>query len=158
AIGVTIFLVDSFVVMPYFSGTAPGNSWYAGYWAAYGSTPVRAATGMLAHPLRVAGDLSRSGVKDLLETMAFLPFLGYEWLIAALPGLVVYGTAGRGLEGIAHFPIYYSSPSIALLVVASARGLARLRLKGRSLTQCRKIVRLGALAFCLVSALDGASY
>ncbi len=157
-IGLAAFLIATFVVMPYFDRSAPGNPWYAFYWSAYGPTPTGAALGMLRHPLQVARDVARSGGKDLLETLAFLPFVGYEWLLAALPGLVVYGTAGQGLEGVSQFPIYYSSPVIAFLVVAAAQGVARLGLRGKSPLRQRRVVRLGALSFCLASALDGASY
>lgn len=113
---------------------------------------------MLRHPLKVAGDVGRSGVVGLLETLGFLSLAGYEWLIAALPALLVYGVSNGGRGGLAQFSIYYSAAVLPFLLLAAARGLARISAWSRSGAARRRALRLGAIGLLLVSALDGASY
>lgn len=158
ALAVAGFSIGSFLVIPHFAATVPGQPWYAPLWSAYGPTPLRAAVGMLRHPLKVAGDVGRSGVVGLLETLGFLPLAGYEWLVAALPALLVYGVSNGGRGGLAQFSIYYSAAVFPFLLLAAARGLARIGAWSRSGAGRRRAMRLGAIGLLFVSALDGASY
>jgi uncharacterized membrane protein len=158
AIAVAAFSIGSFLVIPHFAATVPGQPWYTPLWGAYGPTPLQAAVGMLRHPLTVAGDVGRSGVVGLLETLGFLPLAGYEWLVAALPALMVYGASNGGRGGLAQFSIYYSAAVLPLLLLAAAKGLARISAWSRSGAGRRRALRLGAIAILFVSALDGASY
>jgi hypothetical protein len=158
AIAVAASCIGSFLVIPHYAATVPGQPWYAPLWSAYGPTPLRAAVGMLRHPLKVAGDVGRSGVVGLLETLGFLPLAGYEWLVAALPALLVYGVSNGGRGGLAQFSIYYSAAVLPILVLAAARGLARVGEWSTAGAGRRKAMRLGAIGLLLVSALDGASY
>jgi hypothetical protein len=113
---------------------------------------------MVLQPVDVAKDLCRSGVKDVLETFGFLPLLGFEWFLAALPALVIYGVSAGGKGGTAQFSLYYSSPVLAFLVVAAAHGLARIGGSKTSATQRHLRIRIGALGFLLLCAFDGAGY
>jgi len=158
AIAAAAFSISSFLVIPRFSGRAPGDPWYMSMWSAYGAAPVQAGLGILWHPLRVAEDLARSGAKDVLETLGFLPLIGYEWLLAALPALVVYGVSEGGRGGLARFSIYYSAAVLPILMIAAVRGLARLSALKQSNAGRRRAVRVGALGLLLVCAFDGASY
>jgi len=158
ALAVAAFSIGSFFVIPHFAATVPGQPLYSPLWNAYGPTPIRAVVGMLRHPLKVAGDVGRSGVVGLLETLGFLPLAGYEWLVAALPALLVYGVSNGGRGGLAQFSIYYSAAVLPILLLAAAHGLARIGAWSASGAGRRRAMHLGAVGLLLVSALDGASY
>lgn len=151
------YAVSAYVVMPRVSGSPPGHAWYASMWSQYGADPARAVLGMAAHPVSVIGDLSRSGIRHLLETLIFIPLAGWPWLVAAVPGLLVYGVAGGGEAMAAQFSVYYSAPVLPTLFVAAAFGICRLSAIWKRGPR-RHRLRAIALIVCLVSALDGASY
>ena len=152
------FAISSFLVIPHFAGPSPGRAWYAPMWEAYGGTPLQVGFGILRHPSRVVSDLARSGARHLLETLGFFPFLGYEWFLAALPTLLVYGIAGGGRGGVAQFSIYYTASVLPILVVAAAKAVARFgRWHTRGISRRRR-TRLSAILLFLLCAFDGASY
>jgi len=106
----------------------------------------------------MAGDVARSGVMGPIETLGFLPLLGYEWLVAALPALLVYGVSNGGRGGLAQLSIYYSGAVLPLLFIAAACALTRIgawRVWGRGR---QHVVRLGSIALLVLCSLDGASY
>jgi uncharacterized membrane protein len=157
ATSLAAFLVGTRIVIPHFSGEPAGRPWYWAYWAAYGETPVAAAVGMLRHPVRLAGDLARSGLPHLLEPLLLLPVAGYQWFLAALPALVAYSVSSN--PGLSQFSIYYSAPVLPFLFAAAAGGLWRVTRffeAGRNPDLSRR--RLGALLLFAVCALDGAGY
>ena len=164
AAGTALYLLSTRYVMPAAAHTAPGHAWYSGYWRGYGPTPNAAAAALVTHPLRVFTDLSRSGVANLLGTFLFLPLLGFDWLLLALPALIVYGVAGGGLGQISHFSIYYSAPVLAVLAIAAAKGARRVavciarRAREARLARSRLVLRLLATATLLACALDGPGY
>jgi uncharacterized membrane protein len=152
-----VFLFDTRIVMPHFSGSE--RAWYAGYWASYGDSPSSAAIGILGHPIRAADDVARSGLRDLLEPLLFLPLAGPEGLLAAAPVLVPYAASNN--EHISQFSIHYSLAAVPLLFFAAAMGVRRLssvRSAGVAPERLRKRRRLWALALLLACALDGAGY
>ncbi len=157
-IAMAAFFISSFLVIPHFAATVPGRAWYMSMWSSYGPTPATAVFGILRQPLRAAAQVVRSGVPGLLETLGFLPLLGYKWLAAAFPALVAYGVSDEGRGGLARFSIYYSSPVLPILLVAATEALDRLAAKTSSSIVRRRSVRLGALGLLLVCAFDGASY
>ena len=155
--GLCVYMLSTRVVMPHAAGVAAGHPWYASYWGAFGATPLLAARGMLLHPLQVLRALWSSGIRDLLEPLLFLPLLGGTWLVAAIPALIVYGTASN--PGIANFALYYSAPVLPLLFIAAAAGLRRLSrvLPGTRLSRLewQRVIAFLVLGGC---ALDGAGY
>ena len=157
SLAVAAYIFSADVVMPRVSGLPPGHAWYSAMWSEYGMGPIRAVLGMLTHPLSVLRDLSRSGTRHLFEPLLFLPLAGWPWLVAALPGILVYGVADGGRGALAQFSLYYSAPVLPLLFVASAGGVQRIASAWRAGPSPYK--RRGmALALCLVCALDGAGY
>lgn len=157
AIGLVVFLVDYLVVLPHFAGQA-GPPWYAHYWAKYGSSPPAAALGMLLHPLEVASDLLQSGFWRLAGGLAFVPLLGFEWLLAAAAVVVPYGSAQ--VVQLSRFRLYYAMPVLPFLFAAAAAGLHRIVAFKKVLpaTDRRARYRTGALAVLLVSAFYGPGY
>jgi uncharacterized membrane protein len=158
AIAAAAFCVGTFLVIPHFASTVPGRTWYMAMWSGYGATPAEAALGILRHPLRAGADIARSGVAGVLETLGFLPILGYEWFVAAIPALVAYGVSEGGRGGLARFSIYYSAPVLPILLLAASAGLARLAAKVSSDAGRQRAVRIGSLGLLLLCAFDGASY
>lgn len=157
SMAVAAYVLSAYVVMPRASGSPPGHAWYSSMWSRYGADPTHAVLGMVVHPVSVVGDLSRSGIRHLLESLAFVPLAGWPWLAAAAPGLLVYGVAGGGEAKAAQFSLYYSAPVLPILFVATAFGIRRLSTIWKRGPE-RHSVRGIALVACIVSALDGASY
>lgn len=153
------FAIAHFLVMPYFAAGAAGEPWYSAMWGRYGPTPLKAASAMLAQPWEVANDVVKSGLRDLLEPLLFLPLIGWEWLLAAAPASVVYATASG--DQLSRFNLYYSAPVLGFLFLGSALGLSRIvnrMRRSRGVLPKRRRVRMGAAIFLLVCAFDGPSY
>lgn len=157
AAGLATFLVGTRIVIPHYSGEPAGRPWYWTYWAAFGQTPVSAAMGMLQHPVRLAGDMARSGLPHLIEPLLLLPLAGYEWILAALPALVVYSASSN--PQLSQFSIYYSAPVLPFLFAAAAQGLRRVtQFFDAGPERDRFNLRLGALLLFAVCVFDGAGY
>jgi hypothetical protein len=156
---VAAFLVDTAVSLPHFARAVAQGRWHAWYWQAFGATPLAAAWGMAEHPLRLLGAVTRSGAIPLLASLAFVPVIGWEWGVAAVPALLVYGSADHAQ--LAGLRLYYSMPVLALLFAAVPPGLLRLSRAGvsRAATPVlRTRLRVAALAVLLVCAFDGGGY
>lgn len=157
AAGLAVSALGLFLVMPHWSGRSELAPWYSHYWEAYGATPIGAALGMLRSPARVIRDILRSGVPDLLESVAFLPLGGGRWFLAILPALIAYSAAGN--PQLSHFGIYYAAPLLALLFYGAARGIRALSRRGDPIPAVmRRRTRLLALGLLIVCAFDGAGY
>jgi hypothetical protein len=89
-----------------------------------------------------------------MEPLLYLPLVGFEWLLAALPALVPYSVAKH--EKLAQFRLYYSMPVLPFLFAGAARGLQRAA--GRIRGGGRLPVRAGAFLLLMTCALDGAGY
>jgi len=153
----TVFAISSYVVMPGNSGSPIGVAWYSDMWSDYGRSPLAAAAGMALRPLRVARDLSHSGIRHILEPLLFTPILGGPWLFASVPGLLVYGVAGHGKANVAQFALYYSAPILPLLTISAAAGVRRVASIGAASKRVA-LVRIGVALVCLMCALDGPGY
>ncbi|MCU1244928.1 MAG: putative rane protein [Acidobacteria bacterium] len=156
ALAVGGFAFDYFWAMPHFATTS--QPWYAWYWSDFGPTPLRAGAGIATHPLLAAFKLAISGVPRLLATLLLLPLAGPEWLLAATPGLVIYGVAA--LPQLRDFDLYYSLPLLPLLYCAAASGAARLAAVAarRWAVSERAALRTLAMAAFLASTFTGAGY
>lgn len=161
AAGVAGYLADTRLLMPWFSGESV--PWYSWYWTHYGADPLSALGAMMSHPTRVASDLGSSGVWRLLRTTLFLPVLGLEWSVAALPGLVMYGIARH--EKLSRFALYYSMPLLPFLFAALPVALLRTaRLFGSrsghetDYPALRARYRVGAVIVLLACAFDSSQY
>jgi uncharacterized membrane protein len=152
-VAILAFCLDYLVVMPHFAGTR--NPWYGSYWSAWASTPARASLQMATHPLRVAECVSTSGTVRLIATLLLSPLIGFEWLAAAAPALIVYSTAS--LEKLRQFDLYYSMPVLPLLFCAAGAGVTRaagfVEFPFR-----RRVKRLACCAVLLAASLSGAGY
>jgi hypothetical protein len=157
SVGMIFFLLDYYVVLPYFAGHH-GPPWYSHYWAKYGPSPLAAALGMASHPVELARDFMRSGIWRLMGTLAFIPLGGYEALLAAVPMIAAYGAA-EGTQ-LAQLRLYYSLPVLPFVFLAAASGLTRLRLLRERTLPARGLAwcRVGALVLLLVSAFVGPGY
>lgn len=149
-----MFAFDTQILMPRLSASGSAAPWYSWYWADYGSTPLRAAAGMVVHPSRVAHDVSRSGVRSLVEPLLYLPLVGFEWLLASLPALIPYSVARQ--EKLAQFRLYYSMPVYPFLFAGAVLGLKRAA--GRIRGGGRLPLRAGSILLLLTCALNGAGY
>ena len=147
--GVAALVVDVGLVMPAMAGGPAARPWYANYWSSWGDSLPGAALAMIRDPLRLAGSVARSGAPHLLEPLLVLPLAGPEGLVAALPGLALYGAAD--FRALREFALYYAMPVLPYLFVGSAYAVARLarRVSGR---------RALALLLLLACAFDGAGY
>jgi uncharacterized membrane protein len=157
SVGLAVFLIDYFGIIPYFSGQH-GAPWYSHYWAKYGPTPPAALLGMARHPAELIRDLIGSGFWPLTATLALIPLVGYELLLAAAPMIVSY-SAAAGTQ-LSQLRLYYSLPLLPFVFLAAARGLERLGSLGKNTSpaRARAVCRVGALAILLSSAMIGPGY
>ncbi len=152
AAAAAVFVGDYRWVLPRLS---PGSAapWFSSYWARFGATPMRAAAGFLTHPLILGRAVLGSGLRGLLEPLLFLPLVGYEWLLAALPALIPYAASEH--PKLSGFGLYYALPVLPFLFAAAARGIQRL---ARPAERGPATMRAMALVVLAVCAFDGAGY
>lgn len=125
ATAVAAYVIDAHFVLPHFAGRGPDQPvWYAGYWQSFGGTPLAALFGLFTRPFEVLARLAGSGAPDMLLTLLFVPVVGWEWFLAAVPGLVLYACADLRL--LAEFSLYYAMPILPLLFLALPTGIRRL--------------------------------
>jgi len=128
-------------VLPMYS--TAGEPTYAGFWANYGSSPLSALTAMARQPLRVLRDAATSG---LLETVIaphlFLPFIGWQWIVGALPIMFVYGASQN--DQLRAFGIYYAIILLPFLTIGASFG---------AVTLARAVIRDAARARWAAAAL-----
>lgn len=152
--GLTGFLLDYFVLMPHFAANA-AHPWYSWYWASFGPTPLRAALGIIGKPMLVITKLSHSAVGNLLGSVLLLPLVGFEWLAAALPGLILYGCSD--FEKLAHLDLYYSAAVLPLLFASAAVGICRVADRAQ-VEQRRFRLRVLSIVFLIWSHVYGSGY
>jgi uncharacterized membrane protein len=119
AIALAVFAIDYAWVIPMFRGEPVP---FSAYWGSFGATPLAAAAGMLTHPVEVLSRVLPTSFY-LLVTFAFLPLFGRDWMLAALPTLVVYASADT--EDLRRLALHYSLPIIGLLFAAAIDALAK---------------------------------
>lgn len=144
AIALAVFAVDYLLVIPAFRGQPIP---FAHYWGSFGASPVAAAGGMFAHPVRVLGRVLPTAFQ-LFATFAFVPLFGGEWLFAALPTLLAYTSADT--EDLRWLALHYSLPILGVLFAATVDAVARV--------DARRRRRLLALLVFLCSISVGSGY
>ncbi|HUO84110.1 MAG TPA: DUF2079 domain-containing protein [Thermoanaerobaculia bacterium] len=154
AVSLAVFLVDYFVVLPHFSGQTSSAPWYSGYWGSYGASPLEAAPGLLLAPLRVVSRVG-AGALELFASFALVPLAGFQWLLAALPPLLVYGSSD--FEMLRSFALYYSMPLLPAIFAALPDGLRRIARLLRPGSERRRR-RLIAVIVLVVSVAMGSGY
>ncbi|MFL6245693.1 MAG: DUF2079 domain-containing protein [Thermoanaerobaculia bacterium] len=122
ALAAVVFMGNYFYVLPHFSHSVPGDPWYSGYWKSFGDTPFGAVAGMMQQPGAVASRVI-SGSADMLISLALVPLMGVEWLLAALPALLIYGSAD--MAKLHWFTLYYAMPVLPALFAAIAPATRR---------------------------------
>lgn len=142
SVAVVVFSFDYFVVLR-------GNPWYGSYWATYGATPLLAVLGIVASPWKVLQRVSEGSVNIFLS-LAIVPIGGWPWILAALPPLVLYGSADA--RQLHYFVIHYSLPLLPGLFAAVPFGAHRLA-RGNESTR-----RTIGLVVLIASALVGSTY
>jgi uncharacterized membrane protein len=143
---VNLAVFDLFVVPRLTSAAAPV---YAVFWTNYGPTPLRALLGMAAHPLRVFGAILTSGfLRRVIVPHAFLPLVGWRWMIGALPLIALYSASAN--PQIREFGLYYSVMLVPFLVIAASVGGVRM---ARLVTVRERSARLGAAVVVVLAAL-----
>ena len=160
AAALAVYVVDSRLVLPHFgSRDVASPVWYSWYWASFGPTPAAALFGMLRHPLEVASRFVCSGGPSLLLSLLFIPVVGWEWCLAAMPGLLVYGASDA--PGLSQLSIYYAMPLLPLLFLALPDGIGRVatwRRRNATPAAKRRRCRIIALAVLATSALLDSPY
>lgn len=125
ATAVAAYVIDAHFVLPHFAGRGPDQPvWYAGYWQSFGGTPLAAVFGLLTRPFEVLARIAGSGAPGMLLTLLLVPVVGWEWFLAAVPGLVMYASADLRL--LSDFSLYYVMPLLPLLFLALPTGIGRL--------------------------------
>jgi uncharacterized membrane protein len=145
AAGAVAYAADVLFVIPGFSHWS--GAAYANKWASFGATPLEALGGMARAPLKVAWRVI-DGSSGLFATLALVPLAGWPALLAALPALIVYGSADD--PQVRYFAIHYSMPLLPALFVAAIWALNRLR--------TRRSRRIAGLIVLAASALIGSSW
>lgn len=151
--GAAFSLLALFVLIPAFRA-APSDTLARYAWL--GGAPVEMVKTLITHP-QALWEQGRLGMAlslgvQLLAPAAFLPLLGPEWLIAALPSLAY--------NLLSAFPpqhtIYYQyiAPTVPWMFVGAIEGAARLQrwFVGRARTPYVRRALLAALALCAVRA------
>jgi uncharacterized membrane protein len=125
ALGVAaiVFVFNYFFVLPHFSGSVPAEPWYSVYWKSFGDTPFEAIGGMIRQPGTVLIRVI-SGSANIFLSLALVPLFGVEWLLAAAPGLFIYGSAD--MEKMHWFTLYYSMPVLPAIFASIAPGIRRI--------------------------------
>ncbi|HEX8252171.1 MAG TPA: DUF2079 domain-containing protein [Thermoanaerobaculia bacterium] len=154
AAAIAVFAFDYFLVMPHYAPPAAETAWYANYWSTFGDTPLEAIGGMLRQPLLVASRVV-SGSSDIFLSLALVPLAGAQWLIAALPGLVVYGSSD--MEKLHWFTLYYSMPVLPAVFAAIPSGIQRIARFFRSY-DARVVSRIAAMVVLVASIAVGSGH
>lgn len=133
----------------------------AARWGHLGSTYQDVAIALLKQPFYVIKCILSEAPVDMLKTLAFIPFLGIEALIIALPGLILNTTAN--FEPQANLLLHYSAPIIPFVIWGYIIGLKRLRDFVLLLPWCKKnsqlVLAFGVSALTFFMALSfGADY
>lgn len=154
AAAAAVFAIDYFLVLPHFSRSTSGDAWYVTYWGSFGESPLEIAAGMLRQPLTVLQRVA-SGSSDIFLSLALMPLLGIEWLLAALPGLLIYGSAD--MDKLHWFTLYYSMPVLPAIFASIPFGIARVCRLLR-IRDARAGERVCAMLVLLASVAIGAGH
>jgi uncharacterized membrane protein len=154
------YAIDTRLVLPHLGGQGTNETmWYSWYWASFGRTPLLALGGMLRSPVEVASRFLRSGAPGVLLSMLFVPVIGWEWCLAAMPGLLVYGVSDY--QALSQLSVYYALPLIPLLFLALPDGIARAAAWVQRISpsgSVRKSSRLLAMAVLAAAVFVGSPY
>ena len=94
-------------------------------WSHLGSGYGAVALSLLRHPRYVLSLLLSPGVRDLLRGFGWLPLLGPEALVIALPGVVLNASSSLGAQAGLH--LYYAAPILPFAAWAMVIGISRLK-------------------------------
>jgi hypothetical protein len=131
---------------------------YAGFWANYGPTPLRAAAGMLARPVDVISRTLSSGFfTTVMVPHLFLPLWSWRWIIGIMPMLLLYGASTNG--PLRQFGLYYSVVLVPFLVIGASMGALSLAAWiGADTARARMMASLAVLAGALLVGSTNAGY
>ena len=126
-------------------------------WGHLGSTYQDVAVALLHQPFYVMKCIFSDAPVDMLKILAFIPFLGFEVLLIALPGLILNTTAN--FEPQATLWLHYAAPIIPFVIWGYIIGLKRLRYLVLLVPWCRKNSQLClASGVCVLTILMALSF
>lgn len=151
-IGVVWSVIALGVIIPAFQ--PQGNSYYLNRYGRLGSTFAEVLLSpftkpdvfwpMISSPKRIAY------YGDLLLPLGFLPFLGFEMLLPALPDIALNTLSAFAPSRTLDY--HYAVIAVPFLILATAWGIDRLsRWLGRKTSQARRAVMIAASAFALIA-------
>lgn len=124
-------------------GQAEVSPFVEARWSHLGSGYGAVALTLLRNPGYVLSRLVSPGVRDLLGGFGWLPLLGPEALVLALPGIVLNTSSSLGAQAALH--LYYAAPILPFAAWAMVIGLSRLKaLADRTGLRCDCRAWLGA--------------
>lgn len=121
------------------------------FWGAYGNSKQEILWTMATSPWRVFVDIISSRWYWLYGAAFFIPLLAPRALFAALPILILYGTA-TGVASLRNYSMYYSAPLLPFLFWGFVEGTSRLLTADRTAYRpsTYAIVILATISFCFV--------
>ncbi len=152
--------INFLIAQPYFLsfGNAEHPHYLGRFWGPYGSSKAEIAITILTSPIRVFMDVVTSRWYWLYGSAFFIPLLAPHALVAALPLLIIYGTA-TGETVLRHFSMYYSAPLLPFLFWGFCEGSARLFRHTKTLTAKQRSLRFAVIVLATISfSLFGGSY
>lgn len=150
-----------FVIPAAMPDAAVVSHFVAARWGHLGSNYQEVAVTLLNQPFYVIKCAFSEAPVDMLKTLAFIPFLGIEALMIALPGLILNTTANY--EPQAALLLHYSAPIIPFVIWGYIIGLKRLRDFVLLVPWCQKkpqlVLAFGVSVLTVLMALSfGADY
>jgi uncharacterized membrane protein len=152
-IGVVWSVIALGVIIPAYQPS--GSSYYLNRYGRLGSTFAEVLLSPLTRPdlfwSIISGPKRVAYYGDLLLPLGFLPILGSEMLLPALPDMVLNTLSAFAPSRTLDY--HYAIISVPFLVLATAWGIDRLSrwLGGRKTPQARRSVMIAASAFALVA-------
>ncbi|MDD2241129.1 MAG: DUF2079 domain-containing protein, partial [Kiritimatiellae bacterium] len=107
------------------AGQAEVSPFVEARWSHLGSDYGAVALTLLRNPGYVLSRLVSPGVRNLLGGFGWLPLLGPEALVLALPGIVLNTSSSLGAQAALH--LYYAAPSLPFAAWAMVIALSRLK-------------------------------
>jgi len=126
-------------------------------WGHLGDTYKDVAIALLQQPIYMMKCIFSAAPIDMLKTLAFIPFLGIEALLIALPGLILNTTAN--FEPQATLLMHYAAPIIPFVIWGYIIGLIRLRYLVLSIPWCKRNSQLVLVCgVCLLTIIMSLSF
>lgn len=152
ALGAAWSVIALGVIIPAFQPL--GSSYYLNRYGRLGGTFAEVLLSPLTRPevfwSTISGPKRLSYYGDLLLPLGFLPFLGFEMLLPALPDIALNTLSAFAPSRTLDY--HYAIIAAPFLVLATAWGIDRLsRWLGRKAAQLRQGVLIAASAFALIA-------